>query len=90
MTEEQKLNELARKQEFKIPESAELIDEFFYVWKTRFGLHSTMTIEGRKMLTGLKKKDVIDMTRWHLKCEQDGTLDDYTRVINSGVVGGKL
>ena len=90
MTDEQKLNELARKQEFKIPESAELIDEFFYVWKTRFGLHSTMTIEGRKMLTGLKKKDVIEMTRWHLKCEQDGTLDDYTRVINSGVVGGKL
>jgi len=90
MTEELKLNELARKQEFKIPESAELIDDFFYVWKTRFGLHSTMTIEGRKMLTGLKKKDVIEMTRWHLKCEQDGTLDDYTRVINSGVVGGKL
>ena len=90
MTDEQKLNEIARKQEFKIPESAELIDDFFYVWKTRFGLHSTMTIEGRKMLTGLKKKDVIEMTRWHLKCEQDGTLDDYTRVINSGVVGGKL
>lgn len=90
MTEEQKLNELARKQEFKIPESAELIDEFFYVWKTRFGLHSTMTIEGRKMITGLKKNDVIEMTRWHLKCEQDGTLDDYTRVFNSGVVGGKL
>jgi len=90
MTEEQKLNELAMKQEFKIPESAELIDEFFYVWKTRFGLHSTMTIDGRKMLTGIKKKDVIEMTRWHLKCEQDGTLDDYTRVINSGVVGGKL
>ena len=90
MTEEQKLNELARKQEFKIPESAELIDDFFYVWKTRFGLHSTMTIEGRKMLTGLKKKDVIEMPRWHLKCEQDGTLDDYKRVINSGVVGGKL
>ena len=90
MSDEQKLNELAKKQEFEIPESAELIDDFFYVWKTRFGLHSTMTIEGRKMLTGLKKKDVIEMTRWHLKCEQDGTLDDYTRVINSGVVGGKL
>lgn len=90
MTEEQKLNELSRKQEFKIPESAELIDDFFYVWKTRFGLHSTMTIEGRKMLTGLKKNDAIEMTRWHLKCEQEGTLDNYTRVVNSGVVGGKL
>ena len=30
------------------------------------------------------------MTRWHLKCEQEGTLDQYTRVVNSGVVGGKL
>ena len=30
------------------------------------------------------------MTRWHLKCIQDGTLEDYSRVVNSGVVGGKL
>jgi len=30
------------------------------------------------------------MTRWHLKCEQEGTLDQYTRVVNNGVVGGKL
>ena len=74
----------------KIPDGSELIDEAFYVWKTRYGLHSTMTVQGRKMLTGLKKEDVIEMTRWHLKCEIDGTLDDYTRVINSGVVGGKL
>ena len=36
------------------------------------------------------EKGVIEMTRWHLKCLQDGTLQDYTRVVNSGVVGGKL
>ena len=30
------------------------------------------------------------MTRWHLKCIQDGTIEQYTRVVNSGVVGGKL
>ena len=30
------------------------------------------------------------MSRWHLKCIQDGSLDDNTRVVNSGVVGGKL
>lgn len=76
--------------EVVVPEGAELIDDVFYVWKTRFGLHTTMTKQGRKMLTGLHKEDVITMTRWHLQCEQDGTLEQYTRVVNSGVVGGKL
>ena len=38
----------------------------------------------------IKNEDVITMSRWHLKCLQDGTLQDYTRVVNSGVVGGKL
>ena len=28
------------------------------------------------------------MTRWHLKCEIDGTLDDHTRVIGDAFVGG--
>ena len=83
-------NQAQTDQEIKIPEGSELIDEAFYVWKTRYGLHSTMTVQGRKMLTGLKKEDVISMTRWHLKCEIDGTLDDYSRVIGSSIVGGKL
>ena len=74
----------------KVPDNAELIDEAFYVWETRFGLFTSMTVEGRKMLTGGTKEGVIEMTAWHLKCEIDGTLDDYSRVINSGVVGGKL
>ena len=74
----------------KIPDGSELIDEAFYVWETRFGLHSTMTVQGRKMLTGLKKEDVILMTEWHLKCEIDGTLEDHTRVVGNAVVGGKL
>ena len=49
-----------------VPEGAELIDECFYVWETRYGLYSTMTKEGRNM-----------------KCEQEGTLHLYTRVVNS-------
>ena len=73
-----------------LPDNAELIDDVFYVWETRFGLYTTMTKEGRKMLTGGTREGVITMTRWHLKCEQDGTLNDYSRVINSGVVDGKL
>ena len=74
----------------EVPEGAELIDDVFYVWTTRFGLYTTMTKQGRKMLTGATRDGVITMTRWHLKCEQDGTLEQYTRVVNSGVVGGKL
>ena len=49
-----------------------------------------MTKEGRKMLTGLYEDNVIDMTRWHLKCEQEGWPEGSVRVVNSGVVGGKL
>ena len=89
MTEQEK-DQLALCKELGLPDDAELIDDVFYVWKTRFGLHSTMTKQGRKMLTGLKKEDVISMTHWHLKCEQDGTLEKYSRVVGSAIVGGKL
>ena len=49
-----------------------------------------MTKQGRKMLTGGTREGVISMTHWHLKCEQEGTLEDYTRVVGSAIVGGKL
>ena len=68
----------------------ETIDECFAVWETRFGLFQTETLEGRSMLLGATRDGVIEMTRWHLKCEQDGTLHLYTRVVNDGVVSGKL
>ena len=55
-----------------------LVDEAFYVWETRYGLWSTETKEGRGMMTGATRDAVVVMTRWHLKCEQDGTLDQYT------------
>ena len=74
------------------PEIAEYewIDDCFRIYETRFGLWSTETKEGRKMLTGLDKEGVITMTRWHLKCEQEGWPEGSVRVVNSGVVGGKL
>lgn len=74
----------------KPPENAELIDEVFYVWETRYGLFTTMTKEGREMITGGTKDGVIVMTRWHLKCEQDGTLEQYSRVVGDAFVSGKL
>ena len=67
-----------------------LIDEAFYVWETRYGLWTTETKEGRGMMTGATRDAVVVMTRWHLKCEQDGTLEQYTRVVGDAFVGGKL
>lgn len=71
------------KTEIEIPEGAIFHDDCFYVWKTRYGLYSSMTKEGRKMSTGATEEGVTHMTRWTLKCEQDGTLHLYTRVINA-------
>lgn len=74
------------------PEIAEYewIDDCFRVWETRFGMWSSETKQGRKMLTGLDRENVIMMTRWHLKCEQEGWPEGSVRVVNNGIVGGKL
>jgi len=78
------------KNEVVVPEGSELIDDVFYVWKTMYGLFSTMTKDGRKMITGAVRDNVIIMTRWHLKCEQEGTLHLYTRVVGDASVGVDL
>ena len=74
------------------PEIAEInwIDDAFYVEETRFMWKSVRKDTGKDFLFGLEKQTVIDMTRWHLKCEQEGTLDQYTRVIGDAFVGGNL
>jgi len=79
--------------EKKIPENVEWIDDAFYVIKTRFGMHTSVLKEpilGAHLITGLEEKTVIEVTRWHLKCIQEGTLENYSSIVNSGVVGGKL
>ena len=78
--------------ETDIPDDVEWIDDAFYVKKTRFGLFTSVLKKplGQHFLTGGDRESVIIMSRWHLKRLQDGTLDDYTRVVNSGVVAGKL
>ena len=72
-----------QQKKIKVPEGATLYDDCFYVWKTRYGLYSSMTKEGREMSTGGTEDGVIRMTRWTLKCEQDGNLHLYTRPVNS-------
>ena len=75
-----------------IPENVEWIDDAFYIKETRFGLYTSILKEplGQHFITGATKDGVITMSRWHLMCLQDGSLQDHSRVINSGVVGGKL
>ena len=93
MTHEEMLEEAEMREkqnEVVVPSGSTLYDECFYVWGTRFGLFSSMTTKGRQMLTGAVKDNVILMTRWHLKCEQDGWPEGSVRVVNDSVVSGKL
>ena len=78
--------------EKEIPDNVEWIDNSFYIKKTRFGLYTSILKEplGQHFITGPTEDAVLQMSRWHLKSLQEGTLDEYTRVVNSGVVGGKL
>lgn len=75
-----------------IPPDVEWIDDAFYIKETRFGLYTSILQEplGQHLITGATYEGVLTMTRWHLKCIQEGTLNEYTRVVNSGVVTGKL
>ena len=75
-----------------IPEDVVWIDDAFYIKETRFGLFTSILKEplGQHFITGATEEGVLTVTRWHLKALQEGTLGEYTRVINSGVVGGKL
>ena len=75
-----------------IPDDVVWIDDAFYIKKTRFGLYTSILKEplGQHFITGGTEEGVIQVSRWHLKSLQDGTLDENTRVVNSGVVGGKL
>ena len=78
--------------ETNIPEDVEWIDDSFYIKKTRFGLYTSILKDplGQHFITGATEDGVLQVTRWHLQSLQEGTLDEYTRVVNSGVVGGKL
>ena len=64
----------------------------FILKKDSIRLYTSILKEplGQHFITGATYEGVLTMSRWHLKSLQDGTLDDYTRTVNSGVVGGKL
>jgi|13_taG_2_1085334.scaffolds.fasta_scaffold00673_8 hypothetical protein len=62
----------------------EWIDDAFRIKETRYGLFtSILKSTGKDFLTGGTYDAVLTMSRWHLKCEQEGTLHLYTRVVGS-------
>ena len=68
---------------FELHENETVHDEVFVVRKTRFGLYQSHTISGRSMLTGADEENVVIMTRWHLKCEQEGWPEGSVRVVST-------
>jgi hypothetical protein len=66
-----------------------LIDDCFYVVKARFLWHS-YDREDNGLVSALNEKTCIRMTRFYLKGKQDGWDEKTSRVVNDGVVGGKL
>ena len=65
-------------------------DDCFRAYKTEYGLWHTVTKDGRQLVTALTEDICVRMTRFYLKGEQEGWGDENSRVVNDGVVGGKL
>ena len=65
------------------PEIAEVdwIDDAFYIEKTRFGLYKSIKKNGDGFLTGLTYDAVLEMSRWHLKCEQGAHLNNILELL---------
>ena len=74
------------------PEIAEYkwIDDCFRVYKTEYGLWHSAMKNGEELVTALSEEQCISGTRFYLKGRQEGWSSDNSRVVNDGVVGGKL
>ena len=63
-------------------------DDTFRVYETRFGLFISVTKEDREVITAPTLEACVDMTRFHLKGEQEGWPEPLS--VYEGTVGGKL
>jgi hypothetical protein len=66
------------------------IDDAFRVYKTKYGVWHSCTKENKELITALTEDQCINATRFYLKGLQDGWGETNSRVVNDGVVGGKL
>ena len=81
---------MSNQQPLELLEGEVLIDDVFVVRETRYGLFTSTTKDGRAMLTGADRDNVKLMTRWHLKCEQEGWPEGSVSVGRTSTVSGKL
>lgn len=65
-----------------------LIDEYFYVEKQRWGTWKSFTKDHKSLITSLSEEQCISATRFYLKGCQEGWESDGRTY--EGVVGGKL
>jgi hypothetical protein len=65
-------------------------DDCFRVYKTQYGLWHSAAKDGEELVTALSEDQCISGTRFYLKGRQEGWPEDSSRVVNDGVVGGKL
>ena len=65
------------------------IDDCFYV-EEKYSMWMSTLRDGEKLVTSLSKQLCIDHTRFYLKGRQEGWGEEQSRVVNDGVVGGKL
>jgi hypothetical protein len=73
----------------EMSEEKQLIDDAFYVKKARFLWHS-FDKDGNGLVSALNEGQCINATRFYLKGKQEGWGEENSRVLNDGVVGGKL
>lgn len=72
----------------KLMTDKKLIDDVFYIKEDV--LWTSYDKEDKPLVSGLTEHDCITMTRFYLKGKQEGWDDNQSRVVNDGVVGGKL
>ena len=73
----------------EMSEEKQLIDDAFYVEKARFLWHSKDK-DGNGLVSAVTEAQCINATRFYLKGKQEGWGEENSRVLNDGVVGGKL
>lgn len=80
------------KVEFQLDEGETVYDDLFVIRKSRFGLFTSVKLDGTRMVTGLTLESCLHSTRFDLKAAQDGTLweGDNVKIMGSAIVGGKL
>ena len=71
----------------KNQEKVEVVDDCFII-EEKYGLWFSYGKDGKALVTSPTKLLCIEHTRFYLKGCQEGWTD--SRVVNSGVVGGKL